>query len=159
MNLYIDGDALPNLLKPILLRAIQRLKLTTFIVSNRLITIGQSKYITSLTVASGADEADHRIVEMVGEGDLVITADIPLADRVITKKAHAIDHRGKLFSVDNIKQSLAIRNLMQEIRDSGEMTKGPAPFVKKDAHEFANQLDQFLTRHALTLPPALPPLN
>jgi len=84
---------------------------------------------------------------MVRENDLVITADIPLADRVITKKAYAIDHRGKLFSENNIKQSLAIRNLMQEIRDSGEMTKGPAPFSQKNAHEFANRLDQFLTRH------------
>jgi uncharacterized protein len=147
LNLYIDGDALPNLLKPILLRAVVRLGLTTIIVSNRLVTIGQSTYITSLTVPAGADAADHRIVEMVRENDLVITADIPLADRVITKKAYAIDHRGKLFSENNIKQSLAIRNLMQEIRDSGEMTKGPAPFSQKDAHEFANRLDQFLTRH------------
>ncbi len=147
MNLYIDGDALPNLLKPILWRAVERLGLTTFLVSNRLVTIGQSTYITLLTVPAGADEADHRIVEMVRENDLVITADIPLADRVITKKAYAIDHRGKLFSENNIKQSLAIRNLMQEIRDSGEVTKGPAPFSQKDAHEFANRLDQFLTRH------------
>jgi uncharacterized protein len=147
LNLYIDGDALPNLLKPILWRAVERLGLTTFIVSNRLVTIGKSTTITSLTVPSGADEADHRIVEMVRENDLVITADIPLADRVITKKAYAIDHRGKLFTENNIKQSLAVRNLMQEIRDSGEMTKGPASFSQKDAHEFANRLDQFLTRH------------
>ncbi|MBT3225436.1 MAG: YaiI/YqxD family protein [Deltaproteobacteria bacterium] len=149
MNLFIDGDALPNVLKPILLRAIERLNLPTFIVSNRLVSIGRSKHITSLTVASGADEADHRIVEMVEEGDLVITADIPLADRVITKNAHAIDHRGKLYGIHNIKQSLAIRNLMQEIRDSGEVTKGPAPFSQKDAHEFANQLDHFLTKQRL----------
>lgn len=146
MNLYIDGDALPNILKPILIRAIDRLQLSTFVVSNRVISIGKSKQVTSIVVGSGADEADHRIVEMVDVDDLVITADIPLADRVISKKAHAIDHRGKLFTVDNIKQSLAIRNLMQEIRDSGEMTKGPAPFSKKDAHQFANQLNQFLDK-------------
>ncbi len=149
MKLYIDGDAFPNVLKPILLRAIERFKLETFVVSNQNITIGKSKFVTYTIVNSGADEADHRIVEMVKEGDLIITADIPLADRVITKKAHAIDHRGGLFSVDNIKQSLAIRNLMQEIRDSGEITKGPAPFCQKDAHKFANKLDQFLTRHNL----------
>lgn len=147
MILYIDGDALPNLLKPILLRAIQRLELPTFVVSNQHTNIGKSKHITYIIVGSGLDEADHRIVEMVAEGDLIITADIPLADRVITKNAHAIDHRGKLFSVNNIKQSLAMRNLMQEIRDSGESTKGPAPFNQKDAHEFANQLNQFLTKH------------
>ena len=146
MKLYIDGDALPNVLKPILLRAIVRLKLPTFVISNKHISIGKSKHITNIIVGSGSDEADHRIVEMVEEGDLVITADIPLADRVITRKAHAIDHRGKRYSVDNIKQSLAVRNLMQEIRDSGEMTRGPAPFRQKDAHEFANRLDQFLAK-------------
>ena len=149
IKLYIDGDALPNVLKPILLRAIQRLKLPAFVISNQFISIGNSKLITYIIVGSGADVADHRIVEMVKENDLIITADIPLADRVITKKAHAIDHRGKLFSIDNIKQSLAVRNLMQEIRDSGEMTKGPAPFSKKDAHQFANQLNQFLDKAKL----------
>ena len=84
---------------------------------------------------------------MVEEGDLVVTADIPLADRVITKKAHAINHRGALYTECNIKQYLAMRNLMQEIRDSGEPTKGPAPFNQKDAHEFANQFNKFLTSH------------
>ncbi|MBU2515694.1 YaiI/YqxD family protein [bacterium] len=149
MILYIDGDAFPNVLKPILLRAIERFKLKTFAISNQSISIGKSKYITYTIVSAGADEADHRIVEMVAEGDLVITADIPLADRVITKNAHAIDHRGGLFSADNIKQSLAIRNLMQEIRDTGEITKGPTPFSQKDAHKFANKLDQFLTKQKM----------
>ena len=146
MTLYVDGDAFPNLLKPILFRAIERLKLPTVVVSNKRITIGTSKLIEYVIVEAGADEADPRIVEMVGEGDLVITADIPLADRVIAKKAHAIDHRGELFSRDNIKQYLAMRNLMEEIRDSGVMTKGPAPFSAKDAHAFANQLHRFLTK-------------
>ncbi len=147
MNLYVDGDAFPNLLKPILLRAIERLALPTFIVSNKRITIGKSKYITYTIVEQGADEADHHIVEMVEVGDLVITADIPLADRVISKNAHAIDHRGELYSVDNIKQYLAMRNLMEEIRESGEMTRGPKAFSQKDAHEFANQLHRFLTKY------------
>ncbi len=144
MTLYVDGDAFPNLLKPILLRAIERLGLSTFVVSNKRITIGKSKYITYIIVEEGADEADHKIVEMAEEGDLVITADIPLADRIITKKAHAIDHRGELYSTDNIKQYLAMRNLMEEIRDSGEITRGPKPFSQKDAHNFANQLHRFL---------------
>ena len=146
MTLYIDGDALPNQLKPILFRAIERLTLPTFVVANKRINIGESKHITYIIVGSGTDEADHRIVEMVKKDDLVITADIPLADRVITKKAHAINHRGKLFTVDNIKHHLAMRNLMQEIRDNGEMTKGPPPFNQKDAHKFANKLNQFLTK-------------
>jgi uncharacterized protein YaiI (UPF0178 family) len=149
MTLYIDGDAFPNLLKPILFRAIERLSLPTFIISNKRISIGKSNHITHIIVASGADEADDRIVEMVKEGDLVITADIPLADRVITKNAHAIDHRGKAFTKDNIKQYLAIRDLMQSIRDGGEMTKGPSQFSKKDVREFANQLNQFLRKQKL----------
>ncbi|MEA3372806.1 MAG: YaiI/YqxD family protein [Campylobacterota bacterium] len=147
MNLYVDGDAFPNLLKPILLRSIERLALPTYVVSNKRISIGKSAHVTYIIVDEGADEADHRIVEMVKKGDLVITADIPLADRVIAKQAHAIDHRGELYSVDNIKQYLAMRNLMEEIRDSGEMTKGPKAFSQKDAHEFANQLHRFLTKY------------
>ena len=149
MTLYIDGDAFPNLLKPILVRAIERLNLPTFVISNKRINLGESQHITYIIVGSGPDEADRRIVEMVNVGDLVITADIPLADHVITKKAHAIDHRGTLYSVDNIKHYLAMRNLMQEIRESSEMTYGPAPFNQKDAHEFANQLNGFLTKQKL----------
>jgi len=147
MRLFIDGDAFPNLLKPIVFRSIERLGLKTFVISNKRITIGNSRLIEYKIVDQGADEADHLIVDMVEIGDLVITADIPLADRIITKKAHAIDHRGELYSVDNIKQYLAMRNLMEEIRDSGEMTKGPKPFGSKDAHEFANQLHKFLTKY------------
>ena len=146
MTLYVDGDAFPNLLKPILLRSIERLELTTFVVANKRIDIGKSTFVTYVIVEQGADEADHRIVEMVQAGDLVITADIPLADRVIAKSAHAIDHRGELYSVDNIKQYLAMRNLMESIRESGEMTKGPKPFSSKDAHLFANQLNAFLAK-------------
>ena len=147
MDLYIDGDAFPNLLKPIIIRAIERLKLKTYVLSNKKINIGKSKFITYTIVEAGADEADNQIVELVKENDLVITADIPLADRLITKKAHAIDHRGELYSVDNIKQYLAMRNLMEEIRGMGEMTKGPPPFGQKDAQNFANQFDKFLTKN------------
>ena len=145
MKLFVDGDAFPNLLKPILLRAIEKLKLPTTVVSNKKITLGKSLHdINYIIVKISADEADHHIVEMLNEGDLVITTDIPLADRIISKKAHAIDHRGELFSKENIKHYLAMRNLMEEIRDSGTLTKGPAPFGQKDAHKFANQLNKFL---------------
>ncbi len=146
MRVFVDGDAFPNLLKPILIRAIERLALETFVISNKKITLGKSKYVSYTIVELGADEADHHIVEIVKENDLVITADIPLADRVIAKNAHAIDHRGELFSVDNIKQYLAMRNLLESVRESGEMTKGPAPFGVKDAHQFANQLNKFLAK-------------
>ncbi len=146
MRVFVDGDAFPNLLKPILLRSIERLGLETLVVANKKISIGESRFVSYLIVEQGADEADHKIVEMAEAGDLVITADIPLADRLIAKNAHAIDHRGELYSVDNIKQYLAMRNLMESIRESGEMTRGPKPFSQKDAHEFANQLNKFLTK-------------
>jgi len=145
-KLYIDGDALPKLLKPILLRAIERLSIETYLIANKKIDLGPSKYIHYVVVEQGADKADDLIVEMVEAEDLVITADIPLADRVISKHAHAIDHRGELFSTENIKQYLAMRNLMESIRESGEMTKGPKPFTTKDAHAFSNQLHKFLNR-------------
>ena len=146
LNLYVDADAFPNLLKPILLRAIERLQIQTFVISNKQVNIGKSKLISYLIVDAGADEADHKIVEMLESGDLVITADIPLAYRVITKDAHAIDHRGELYSKENIKQYLAMRNLMDKIRESGEITRGPKPFGTKDAHLFANQLNSFLAK-------------
>ena len=147
MTLFVDGDAFPNLLKASLNRAIDRLALKTIVVSNKDIYLGDSRYITHITVDEGPDEADHRIVELVTENDLVITADIPLADRVISKGAYVIDHRGEFLSEDNIKNRLALRNLMHDIREMGEFGKGPAPFGPKDAHKFINQLDQFLTRH------------
>lgn len=146
MILYVDGDAFPNLLKPIVLRAIERKKLETFVIANKKINIGKSSYITYILVDEGADEADNKIVELINEGDLVITADIPLADRVITKNAYAIDHRGELYTKDNIKNYLAMRNLMQEIRDSGEITKGPKPFNQKDSQAFANSLNKILQK-------------
>ena len=146
-KIYVDGDAFPNALKPILLKQIERLKVKTIVVSNKKINIGKSSLVEYMIVEAGADEADNKIVEMIEEGDLVITADIPLADRTISKNAHAIDHRGELYSVDNIKQYLAMRNLMEKIRESGEMTKGPKPFSTKDAELFANQINAFLTKH------------
>lgn len=148
MRLFIDGDAFVNLLKPIVFRAVMRLSLETYVISNKPVKIGESsELIRYIIVESGADEADHKIVEMVQEGDLVVTADIPLADRVVTKGAYAIDHRGELYTQDNIKHYLAMRNLMDEIRSTGEITGGPAPFGKKDAQAFANQFNSFLTKY------------
>ena len=144
MKLYIDGDAFPNLLKDIILRAINKLKIDTIVVANKKINIGNSKYINYIVVSSGADVADKKIVELIKKDDLVITADIPLANDIIDKNAHAIDHRGELYTKNNIKQYLAIRNLMQSIRDSGEMTSGPKPFDVKDAQNFANQFNKFI---------------
>ncbi len=147
MKLYIDADALPNLLKPILVRSINRLGVETYVVSNKKVSLGEkSEHVVYMIVEAGADEADNKIVEMLEEGDLVITADIPLADRTIDENAHAIDHRGELYSKENIKQYLAMRNLMESIREMGEQTKGPKPFSQKDAHNFANQFNAFLAK-------------
>ena len=147
MKLFIDGDAFPNLLKPIILRAIEKQKIDTIVIANKKINIGTSNYIKYIIVDTKQDEADDKIVEMLEASDLVITADIPLADRTIEKNAHAIDHRGAMYTKDNIKEYLAIRNLMQEIRDSGEITKGPAPFSQKDAQQFANSFNAFLQKY------------
>ena len=149
MTLFVDGDAFPNLLKPILHKWIEKLSIKTIVVANKKIDIGKSKHITYEIVDQGADEADHHIVEMAIEGDLIITADIPLADRIISINAHAIDHRGELYTKDNIKQYLAMRNLMEAIRDTGENTKGPAPFGQKDAGLFANQLNMFFQNRVI----------
>ena len=147
MKLYIDGDAFVKLLKPIVTRAIIKQNIQTIVISNKKIDIGKSDLIKYKIVDMGADEADNHIVELLNDGDLVITADIPLANRVIDKNAYAIDHRGELYSKDNIKQYLAYRNLMQNIRDSGEHTKGPKAFGAKDSQNFANQFNKFLQAH------------
>jgi len=146
LRLLIDGDAFPNLLKPIVLRVIEKKSLQTIVVSNKKIFIGESKLISYHLVGQGLDVADNLIADMVCEGELVITADIPLADKVVAKNAHAIDHRGQRYDAQNIKQYLAMRNLMEEIRSSGEMTRGPAPFGTKDVHAFSNELQKFLSK-------------
>ncbi len=147
LTIFVDGDAFVNLLKPILLKQIEKLAIKTVVVANKKINIGNSAHIEYIIVDAGADEADHKIVELAKEGDLVITADIPLADRIITKNAHAIDHRGELYTKENIKQHLAMRDLMESIREMGEMTKGPKPYTQKDAQSFANALNAFLQKH------------
>lgn len=146
MKLLIDADALPNLLKPILLTQIQRLDIHTIVISNKKVTIGKHSTIEYIIVDISADEADHKIVELVSSSDLVITADIPLADRVISKDAYALNHRGELYDKENIKHHLMIRNLMSELRDAGEITKGPAAFNKKDVHKFSSELNKFLQK-------------
>ena len=146
MTLFIDGDAFPNKLKPIVYRAIEKLALPTFIVANKRLYFGESKHIEYIVVANGPDEADNKIVEMVSKGDLVITADILLADQVITKNAFALSPRGTFWDTGNIKQSLAMRNFMESFRESGGVSKGEAPFAEKDVREFASQLNQFFGR-------------
>ena len=147
MQIYVDADAFPNALKDILFRAVERMHVPLTLVANQYVTVPQSEYISSLTVPDGFDVADDQIVEWIQPGDLVVTADIPLADRVVDKGGYALDPRGVLYSDTNMKERLATRHLMDELRSSGLITGGPTEFNRKDVQAFANQLDRFLTKH------------
>lgn len=145
-QLFIDGDSFPNLLKPIILRAISKRSIPTYVVSNKKLNFGAAFQLEYIIVSSGPDEADNEIINRINAGDLVITSDIELAGRVVDKKAYALSSNGEFYDENNVKQALAIRNLMQSIRDTGELTKGPPPFSKNNVKQFANQFNQFLSR-------------
>jgi len=147
MQILVDADALPNAIKELLCRTAERLSIRLTMVANQNVTVDKSEFIRFILVPEGADAADNRIVELVQPGDLVVTADIPLADRVIARDAHAINPRGELYTEENIKDRLAVRDLMDGLRGSGEVSGGPPPFTWKDRQAFANQLDRFLTRN------------
>ncbi len=147
MQIYVDADAFPKVIQEILFRAIERVRVPLILVSNKHIKHPKSDLISRIVVGEGPDIADDKIVEIVQTGDLVITADIPLASRVIEKGAYAINPRGELYTKTNINHKLAMRDLMDELRKNGEITGGPASFNQKNIQEFANQLDRFLTRH------------
>jgi len=146
MRIFIDADAFPNVIKDILMRASARLNVPLVFVANKPIRVEDAALISVILVPAGPDVADDRIAELAQPGDLVITADIPLANRIVTKKAFALNPRGKLYTDENIKDSLAMRGLMNELRDSGIITGGPATFNKKDRQAFANGLDSFLIK-------------
>ena len=147
MKILIDADAMPVVVREILFRAAERTKCNLILVSNQKINHPTSKIITSILVPQGPDEADNKIVELTTTNDLVISADIPLADRVISKGAYCIDPRGTILTKENIKERLAMRDLMQELRDGGIETAGPSAYSAKDRQNFANQLDRFLTKN------------
>lgn len=150
MRIFIDADAFPKVIKDVLIRASVRLKVPLCFVANKPVRVEGAAEVTVIQVPEGLDVADNRIAELVEPGDLVITADIPLADRVVTKGAFALDPRGKLYTQDNIKNSLALRGLFKELRDGGMMSSGPATYSKTDRQTFANRLDRFLTRRLKT---------
>jgi len=147
LRIWVDADACPQVIKEILFRAAERAQVLTTLVANTTLRVPASTFITSVRVRQGFDVADHWIVQQMQAGDLVITADIPLAAEVITLGAHALDPRGELYSEDNVRERLAIRNLMQDLRATGELIGGPAPFGQADRQRFANHLDRFLTKH------------
>jgi len=146
MQIWVDADACPQVIKEILYRAADRAQVLTTLVANTPLRTPASDFIRTVRVAKGFDVADDRIVEQVQAGDLVITADIPLAAASIERGAHALDPRGELYSEDNVRERLAIRNLMQALRSSGELVDGPAPFGPRERRLFANHLDRLLTR-------------
>ncbi len=142
LNIFIDADACP--VKQEVFRVAERFKLEVTLVSNIHMRIPENPKIKLVIVDSGPDEADNWIVEKAEARDIVITADIPLADRSLKKGACVLSPSGRLFTEDNIGQILATRNLMADLRDLGEITGGPAPFTKKDRSNFLQQLDTLI---------------
>ena len=148
MKIWIDADACPAVIKEILFRAAQRTGVQLTLVANQFLRIPKAANISMIQVAQGFDAADNEIVKRVGEGDLVITSDIPLAAEAIDKGAYALSPRGELYSTENIRGRLNMRDFMDTLRSSGVDTGGPPTLNQADRQVFANHLDCFLTRHA-----------
>ena len=149
MQIWVDADACPVVVKEILFRAADRTKTLVTLVANQYIRVPNSEYVKTVQVPSGFDVADNEIVRRAAAGDLVITADIPLAAEIIEKGAHALNPRGEMYSTENIRSLLNMRDFMDTMRSSGVDTSGgPPPLNQSDRQAFANQLDRFLTTHS-----------
>ena len=146
MDIWVDADACPGVIKDILYRAADRLKIRTTLVANQLLRTPPSPWIRAVQVPGGFDVADNEIVARVSAGDLVITADIPLAATVLEKGGHVLEPHGERYTADNIRERLSLRGFMEELRSSGVQTGGPAPFSHGDRQAFANQLDRLLAQ-------------
>jgi len=147
MHIWIDADACPGVVKEILFRAAERLQINTVLVANRLLRTPPSRFIRAIQVPAGFDVADAHIVEQVASGDLVVTADIPLAAAVLERGAHALNPRGEMYTAANIAERLSMRNFLEELRSSGVQTGGPAAFSHADRQAFGATLDRFPARH------------
>jgi uncharacterized protein YaiI (UPF0178 family) len=148
MKIWVDADACPGVIKDILFRAAERTGVQLTLVANHSIPVPKSRYIKLLQVGSGFDVADNEIVKRLDAGDLVITADIPLAADVIDKGGYALNPRGELYTANNIRARLNMRDFMDTLRASGIDTGGPSALSQGDRQSFANHLDKILTRHA-----------
>ncbi|MBI5899024.1 MAG: YaiI/YqxD family protein [Rhodocyclales bacterium] len=146
MKIWVDADACPVAIKEILYRAARRSELMLTLVANQMLRVPPSPWIRAVQVPGGFDVADQRIVQEAGPGDLVVTADVPLAAQVIAKGAAVIDPRGELLTAANIQERLGMRNFMEGLRSSGVETGGPAAFSAADRQAFANQLDRLLAK-------------
>jgi uncharacterized protein YaiI (UPF0178 family) len=147
MQIWVDADACPGVVKDILYRAAERREVQLTLVANHLARVPGSRFIRALQVPAGADAADAEIASRMAPGDLVITGDIPLAAQVLEKGGYALNPRGDFYTKDNIAQQLTMRAFMEELRSGGVDTGGPAPFGQADRQNFANQLDRHLQRH------------
>lgn len=146
MEIWVDADACPKAIKEILFRAAEKRRITTTLVANMPLYTPVSEYVRFRRVAKGFDVADNEIIELARPGDLVVTADVPLAAAIVDKGATGLNPRGELYTSENVQACLTMRNFMAELRDTGVQTGGPAPLSRKDKEQFANQLDIFLTR-------------
>ena len=144
MKIWVDADACPGVIKDILFRAADRTHVEVVLVANKMLYSPPSPWIRAIQVAQGSDVADAHIVDNVEAGDLVITADIPLASAIVAKDAFALDPRGELYTRENVGELLAMRNFMDRLRGSGVETGGPPAFSSSDRHAFASALDRFL---------------
>jgi uncharacterized protein YaiI (UPF0178 family) len=147
MQIWVDADACPAVIKDILYRVAERTQIQVTLVANQLLRVPGSKFIRSVQVPSGADVTDAEIVERLNPGDLVVTGDIPLAALVLEKGGFALNPRGDFYTKDTIAQQLTMRAFMEELRSGGVDTGGPAAFSQADRQQFANALDRHLARH------------
>ena len=147
MRIWVDADACPKVVKEILFRAAERKQVQVTLVANQYLATPPSPLIKAVQVEQGFDVADSYIVSKMAAGDLVVTQDIPLASEVIDQKGVAINPRGELYTPENIRQRLSMRDFMETLRSSGVDTGGPAAFSQTDRQTFANQLDRFLAKH------------
>ncbi|MBU0674299.1 MAG: YaiI/YqxD family protein [Proteobacteria bacterium] len=146
MQIWVDADACPKVIKEILFRASARRGIDLILVANHQLQVPPSSLVSTIRVSLGADVADREIVDKIAVGDLVVTADIPLAAATIAQKGHALNPRGEFYSPENIGERLSMRNFLTDLRDNGVVTGGPAPLTQRDRQNFANQLDRFLAK-------------
>ena len=147
-KIWVDADACPRTVKDILFRAAKRLELEVTLVANQPVPVPKSKFVNAIQVGSGFDVADNYIVQHANAGDLIITADIPLAAELVEKDCVVINPRGELYSADNIRERLNMRDFMDTLRSSGVDTGGPPALNQTDSRNFANQLDGMVTKMA-----------
>lgn len=152
MQIWVDADACPRGAKDVLFRCADRARVSVTLVANQYLSTPPSKYIKAIQVPAGFDVADNEIVARLEAGDLVITADIPLADEVISKGGAALNPRGTLYSKENIKDHLQRRDMMDELRGSGMISGGPDVYGNKEVQRFSNALDRYITKHATKVP-------